>query len=519
MRAVALALCFAASPPASGEANEYHFYVREYRVTGSTKLTNVEIERAVYPFMGPYRTAGDVEQARQRLETAYREKGYQTVSVMIPQQDPSRGIIRFEVIEGRVARTRVTGARYHLPSKVRAGAPSLAEGSVPNMNDVRREILALNRQADRRVRPELRPGEEMGTFEVELIVDDDLPLSGSLELNNRYSPNTTPLRLNGALSYGNMFQLGHTLGVSFQVAPEDLDDALVFSGNYLARVSDGTSLLFTATRQDSDISTLGGGSVVGKGNIFGLRALIDLPGGEDFLQSFSIGIDAKRFKEDLNVGGGVISAPIEYYPITASYSATKLHGEQAFTQANASLVFNLRGLGSDTRDFANRRFNADGNFIVLKGDVAHTRDLASGAQVYGKLQGQLANKPLINSEQFAGGGLSTVRGYLESTALGDNAVFATAEYRTQSLLGAAEPDAVRGDEWRFHIFADAGLLHNHNTLPGQRATHTLTSIGVGSRLRYREHFNASVDVACPLESVSPVDRGDVRITFRGWLDF
>ncbi len=518
-RVLALA-CLGAGAGIAAEAQDvYRFFVREYRVTGATKLSGLEIEQALYPYMGPYRSADDVEQARQKLETTYRDKGYQTVSVTIPQQDPSLGIIRFEVIEGRVSRTRVKGAKYHLPSRVRAGIPSLAEGSVPNMNDVRREILALNRQRDRSVRPELRSGEEMGTFEVDLIVDDKLPLHGSLELNNRYSPNTSRLRLNGSLSYGNMFQLGHTVGFNFQVAPEEPDDALVYSGNYLARVSDDVSLLFSATRQDSDVSTLGGGSVVGKGNIYGVRALFDLPGGEGFLQSFSLGIDAKRFKEDILVGGGVIAAPIEYYPISANYSATKLHGEQAFTEANLSLVLNLRGVGSDTRDFANKRFNADGAFVVLKADASHTRDLRSGSQVYGKIQGQLANKPLINSEQFAGGGLGSTRGYLESTALGDNALFITAEYRTPSLLGSGVVDAVNPDEWRFHAFVEAGVLQNYDTLPGQRGSNTLSSVGVGTRVRYREHFNTSIDVACPLETLAPVERGDVRVTFRGWLDF
>jgi len=519
MRAFALAMILVCGANGTEEPDSYRFFVREFRVTGSTKLSGLEIESAVYPFMGPYRTVDDVEQARQSLEAAYREKGYHTVSVIIPQQDPSRGIIRFEVVEGQVARTRVKGARYHLPSRVRAGAPSLAEGSVPNMNDVRREILALNRQRDRRVRPELRPGEEPGTFEVDLIVEDELPLHGSIELNNRYSPNTSQLRINGALSYANMFQLGHTAGFSFQVAPENTDDALVFSGNYLARVSDDMSLLLTATRQDSDVSSLGGGSVVGKGNIFGLRALFDLPGGDGFMQSFSFGIDAKYMEEDILVGGGVISSPVEYYPLSASYSAYKLHGKHAFTEVNSSLVFNLRGVGSDTRYFANKRFKADGAFIVLKGDASHTRDLSSGAQVYGKIQGQVANKPLLNSEQFAGGGLGTARGYLESTALGDNALFITAEYRTPSVFGSGDVDGAGGDEWRFHVFADAGVLNNYDSLPGQKSTNTLSSVGVGTRIRYRDYFNSSVDIACPLESLAPVDRGEVRITFRSWLDF
>ena len=59
-------------------------YIREYRVRGATRLPKEEIEEAVYPFLGPGRTPGDVEDARAALEKAYKDKGYQTVVVQVP---------------------------------------------------------------------------------------------------------------------------------------------------------------------------------------------------------------------------------------------------------------------------------------------------------------------------------------------------------------------------------------------------------------------------------------------------
>ena len=38
------------------------FYIREYRVDGAKRLKNLEVEEAVYPFLGPARTPNDVEQ-------------------------------------------------------------------------------------------------------------------------------------------------------------------------------------------------------------------------------------------------------------------------------------------------------------------------------------------------------------------------------------------------------------------------------------------------------------------------
>lgn len=499
------------------------FYIREYRIQGAESLPRLEVERAVYPFLGPERNATDVEQARAALEKSYHDKGFQTVSVLIPQQDPRHGIIKFQVVEGKVGRLRVNGARYFLPSQIKREAPSLAEGKVPNLDQVGKEIVGLNHLADRRVTPALRPGIEPGTVDIDLNVEDKLPVHGSLELNNRYSSNTSELRLNGSISYANFFQKGQTGGASFQIAPENIDDAQVYSGFYMARLTAGLSLMVQGTKQNSDISTLGGAAVGGRGEIIGLRALIDLPGSSKFYQNFSVGFDYKNFSEDILIGKDTISSPIEYYPISANYGATWM-SENGFTEMNHSLNLGLRGVGSGRADYSNKRYNADGNFLYLRSDVAHTQDLKGGTQVFGKLQTQIANRALINNDQISGGGLGSARGYLEGTALGDNGVFGTFEVRTPSLIGrakAAQQASTAGqqDEWRFHAFADAGLLGLWDALPSQQSRYGFASTGIGSRLKYRDHYNASVDLAVPFISQTDAKSGDIRVTFRGWADF
>ncbi|MES2659596.1 MAG: ShlB/FhaC/HecB family hemolysin secretion/activation protein [Verrucomicrobiota bacterium] len=499
-------------------AADMKFYIREYRVDGAKRLNGTEVGEAVYPYLGPGRTPEDVEMARQTLEKVYHDKGFQTVSVIIPQQDPGRGIIRLQVVEGKVGRLRINGAEWFLPSRIRREVPSVAEGSVPDFKQIEKEILAANQLADRRVTPALKPGQEPGTVDIDLNVEDKLPLHGSLELNNRYSADTTPLRLNGSLSYGNLFQLGHTLGASIQIAPENTDDGLVYSGYYLARASEKLSLMVTATKQDSNISTLGGAAVAGKGEMAGIRAMVDLPTTATFYQTFSFGIDYKNYGEDVLIGKDVISSPIEYYPLSAAYAASWM-GDKQFTEMNTSLNLHLRGMGSDETDYANKRYNADGSFIYLRGDTAHTRDLKGGSQFFGKVQGQISGQPLVNSEQIAGGGLGTVRGYLEATALGDNGVFGSVEFRSPTLIGKGDTSPNPRDEWRFHAFADAGLVGIYDPLPGQKTRTGLAGIGMGSRLKMRDHYNASVDVGVPLIEQTNADDGEFRVTFRGWADF
>ena len=127
---------------------------------------------------------------------------------------------------------------------------------------------------------------------------------------------------------------------------------------------------------------------------------------------------------------------------------------------------------------------------------------------------------LINSEQFSGGGLGTVRGYLESSALGDNGVFGTLELRSPSFLHGAGKDSKNpANEWRVYGFIDAGHLTLNDPLPEQQGSFDLISVGVGSHLRLWNHFNGSFDLGVPLTGQGAISAGDWLATFRLWADF
>ncbi len=492
--------------------------IQEYRVEGSKILSATEIGEVVYPFLGPERTLDDVEAARAALEKAYRDKGYQTVVVQIPQQRVQRGIVKLEVIESKVGRLRVKGARFFDQDDIKRMAPSLAEGKVPNFNDVTRDIVRLNTLADRRVSPTLRPGVEPGTVDIDLNVKDTFPLHGNVELNNRASPDTTDLRLNGSVSYNNLWQRGHSIGASFQVSPQDREEVKVLSGYYIARFPqvEWLSLMLNATKQESNVSTLGGAAVAGRGEIVGARAMLTLPSRPNFYHSLSVGADYKSFQQLVNVGvGTALETPTTYYPINLAYAATWA-GKKATTELNAGVTFHARGSGEDRAEFENARFRADSNFIYFRGDIAHTRELPGGLEAFAKLQGQISDQPLISSEQISGGGVGTVRGYLEAEVVGDNGLFASLELRSPSLLRWWSDKA--GD-LRVYAFAEGGALTSYNPLPDQASYFELASIGVGGRLRLLDHFGGSLDLGFPLVTQSHTEPFDPRLSFRVWADF
>lgn len=500
-----------------GQTEEPRYFIQEFRVQGSKTLPAIAVEEAVYPYLGRGRTAADVEKARAALEKAYHSKGYQAVAVEIPPQDVAEGVVFLKVSENPVGRLRVNGVKYFSPSAIKSRAPELGEGTVLNFNDVSKAVMRMNRLRDLKVTPELKQGTEPGTVDVDLKVEDTRPLHGSIEINNRHSANTTRLRANGSISYDNLWQAGHTLGLSFQVAPERPEDATVYTGYYLARFKelDWLSLMIQGTKQDSNVSTLGGAAVAGRGNIVGARLLASLPGGEKFSHSISLGIDWKKFDENVTINNTALTSPVEYFPLSANYGASWA-GEKHSTDLNLGLNLSLRPFGSGRDEFDNRRYNATGSYVYLRGDLTHTHDLPGGWQVQGKVQGQLTGDNLINAEQYSGGGIGTARGYLESSALGDNVVLGGAELRTPSLISI---DEKKTREWRLYVFTEGGWLGLNETLAEQEDSFTLFSVGAGTRFKLHNHFNGSLDAGLPLQSNGSTENGDWILQFRLWDEF
>ena len=92
----------AEKPTAEGAPLTGSLFIKEYRVRGNHRLSRSEVEEAVYPYLGPGRGAGDVEQARSSLEKLIQSKGFQTIAVQIPAQNP----VRWNGLSGNYGRHR-----------------------------------------------------------------------------------------------------------------------------------------------------------------------------------------------------------------------------------------------------------------------------------------------------------------------------------------------------------------------------------------------------------------------------
>jgi hemolysin activation/secretion protein len=509
----------AAQNAAQNEANPnqaaQRFDIFEYVVDGNSVLDTPTIEEAVYPFLGEQRNAADVDMAREVLEKTYQMRGYQTVQVVIPEQGVESAVIHLQVIENPVGRLRVVGSKFHSLTGIRETAPSLAEGTVTNSNAVQNDIVALNRQPDLKVTPRLKAGQAPGTVDVDLEVEDKLPVHGNIEINNQYNQKTEPLRVAGTVSYDNLWQEGHSLSLSYQVAPQKTSDAQVYSANYLWPV-EGTplSVLAYGVKSDSDVAALAGTDVVGRGTIFGLRGIVNLPASENFYHSFTVGIDRKNLTQNVITSGTPANSTVLYYPASLAYSATWQDGD-LITKAGGSLNFALPA-GSDSEKLDTQRFGALRQYVYAKFDVSRQQPMGNGYSVFGRIQAQLTNDPLLSSEQLSAGGANSVRGYLEAERLGDYGTMGTIEFRTPSF-GKAVSSAVT--DLHFLTFVDGGALWIHQPLPGEKRSFSLASAGIGARFSAFDTLNGAADVAVAMVDGAVTRMSETRVHFRLWSGF
>jgi len=498
-----------------------HVDINEYFVEGNTVLSDPEIEQAVYPFLGPDKTLDDVEKARVALQKVYADKGLKTVFVEIPQQNVVGGRVRLVVSEAKIGQVAISGEKHTSEKRVMAALPEVQSGKVPDLNALTDQITALNsRSADRQVTPELKPGTVPGTIDVALDVKDKLPLHGGIELSNRYSRDTKPLRLQANLKYDDLWGLGHSISAFYSVAPERRSDAEVYVGSYGAPITNDLRLDVTGLKSNSDVATVGDTNVLGNGWSVTAALTRTLKGGPGLYHRVSVSVAYKDFKEDTTFADpkgnvGVSKAPIHYVPISVEYSGSWVQGQGTLGFSLAG-TFGLRALGSDETAFDNKRYRATGGFAYLHGSLNYLYTLPHDFQLYTDIEGQLASQALISNEEMAVGGVGTVRGYLQSEAIGDNGLLSSIELRSPSL-GRFSGGLI--DELRLIGFADAGRVWVIDPLPDQATSIGLLSVGGGLRAKLLKTLSGDLDVGVPLRSNGITRIGDVRVHFRISADF
>lgn len=140
----------------------------------------------------------------------------------------------------------------------------------------------------------------------------------------------------------------------------------------------------------------------------------------------------------------------------------------------------------------------------------------------------LGERRAIPQAQMTAGGLYTVRGYDESTAVGDNAVVVSAEYRfhlPRVLAPQPEPGSLLGGDFRWRppsprgrpdwdlilkAFVDYGHTSNNGEVIGE-TNQDLLGAGAGAELQLKQNLTLRVEWAAALKDAEEQDAGESRV--------
>jgi hemolysin activation/secretion protein len=562
------------------------FEVRRYDVLGNTLLKPELISQIFTNATGTNISFPVIQKALGDLQLAYRERGYATVSVGLPQQQLTNAVVKVQVTEGLLADVRVTGNRYFSSNNILRALPSLSTNAPLNSRVFQGELDIANRNRDRQIYPTIGPGPEPGTSALTLRVKDRLPLHGRLEVNNQSTPGTPDWRINSSLSYANLWQREHQVGLSYGFTPEAFkSDGLVSDrlfnrpliANYGAyyrlpfgspesledRIasSSGRFGYDEATRQfrlppagsQPDITFFGSSSSSDTGVKYGPRTLVTTNGSplltiesQDSGQNLTLndgagtrvslplwvrdgrrvglssGLDVKRyFLESFNTNNFVITSVITnnlgsqtnlilksspqparrdevvYLPLSANldYFQADLSGTLA-----ASLGLGGNFVGS-REDFVSASYSDRARPGYFKATLAITRDqrLFDDWSLLLRANGQVATAPLISNEQFALGGLGSVRGYYEGDGYGDMGWFSSLELRTPLLAAQVPVGSTPTAAWlRGSVFFDAGQRFYVDAPANGDPYATLLGTGLGLSGNLNNHVDLRIAVGWPL---------------------
>jgi hemolysin activation/secretion protein len=171
-----------------------HFVVEGYEVLGNTLLPEETIKAIFGRHTGTNVGFEDVSSGIKELQAEYHARGYDTISVTIPQQRITNNIFRIQVFEGRLVEIIVKGNRYYSSNNVMRALPSLKTNIYLNSKVFQPELDRANANQDRQIFPEIQPGPETNTSALVLGVRDRFPLHVKIEANNQSSPGTPEMR-------------------------------------------------------------------------------------------------------------------------------------------------------------------------------------------------------------------------------------------------------------------------------------------------------------------------------------
>jgi len=484
------------------------FEIQRFLVEGNTLLKQSELDRILTPFSGKNRDFGDIQRALEALQDVYTSRGYNAVRVSVPEQDIRAGQVRLRVVEARIRRVRVQGNRFFDEKNVRAGLPSLKEGTSPNTRAIGRDAQLVNENPAKQVSVALQAADDPGQVDATVRVTDEKPGKTSVFADNTGTPATGNYRTGVGYQNANLFNGDDVLSAQLIASPGHASDVKVFGAGYRVPVYGWGGVVDVLTGYSSVSSGVVQDlfSVSGKGTVFGLRYTQLLGRIDAYEHRVAFGLDYRAYKNSVTLVGTAeqLVPDITVRPASLTYIGR-------FSQVGRDLSFNVSyshnipgGNKGGDADFEATRAGATAKYSVVRESVAFSQLLPSDFILRAVASAQQTHDLLIPGEQFGMGGADSVRGYYERETASDKG-------QRFSLEGYG-PDfgSWIGGNWRARALVFADAASGHDNAPIRGPDNKLGSFGLGVRANQGKSLAFRLDVARVTKDAGTRLNGDYR---------
>ena len=472
------------------------FEIKRFDLSGNTLLSTERIQAIIAPYLGAARTLADVQRAQAAIEEAYRDIGYGSVQVSLPEQDITSGVIQFRVLQPRVGKVILDGNRHFDNDNIRSSLPTIREGQIPNSSDIARNLQQTGEHPVKKTTVLLRTSENPENVDVNVKVDDDRPWRVVFSLDNTGNSETGYLRSGIGFQHTNLFNRDHVVSAQYITSPTNLDQVSIFGlGYHVPMYALNSSLDFYAGKSNVNSGVVQGlFNVAGKGTIFGLKWNYYLPklGGLD--QKLAFGIDYRAFHNNVTVNGVGLVPDITIHPVSVAYTGAVRDSNSEFN-FNLSWARNIVGFGkdSDSVAFFRTRLPAVANYQVYRGAASYQMTFAKDWQMRAAAQGQYTRDALVPGEQFGLGGPESLRGFLVRELSNDRGASGQLELYTPEMMSAINVKTTF--RARLLAFYEYGQLWRNKPAANETANRSLSDVGLGLRLNYGKSTSLRFDVA------------------------
>ena len=237
------------TPSPSPELPSTPFSIQKIEVLGSTILKPEEIERLTRPLEGRSVTLQELRALADKITEIYLDRGYITSRAILPPQTLTGGLVKIQIIEGRLATVQIEGNKHlkasYISSRIRLGA------SVP-LNPSKLEdqlrLLRLDPLLEN-VEASLRAGEKEGESVLIVRIVEANPFGVSFSIDNYSPPSVGSERAGLYLRYRNLTGFGDELSGTYYKALGD-SDVLDFNYRIPVNAMNGTLQLRVAPNRN-----------------------------------------------------------------------------------------------------------------------------------------------------------------------------------------------------------------------------------------------------------------------------